>query len=113
MSKYNQVTTRQLQEIKRLNAAGENDATISKILGVAPNTVYRHRKRMGLDKVGRNKKTYTYTVYDAKTDQLLAFGTVEDCTKALGYKSFDSFYEMVSRFQNGRQKKYHVLKEAA
>ena len=112
MSENSKVTTKHLQEIKRLNAAGVNDLEIAKQLGLSGSIVFWHRKRMGLKKVGINKKTYTYTVYDAKTDRLLAFGTVEECTKALGYKSFSSFYQMVSRFQNGRQKKYYVLKEA-
>lgn len=52
------------------------------------------------------KKKY-YTVYNNKTDEIVAFGTAEECAKKLRLKSINCFYALVSR--NGP--KYSVVKE--
>lgn len=112
MSKYAMITTKQLEEIRRRNAAGENDVVISQSMGLSYSAVQRNRLAMGLPRSRNNKKTYTYTVYDANTDQLLAYGTVDQCTAALGFANYNSFYGLVCRAMKGKQKKYSILREA-
>lgn len=43
-----------------------------------------------------------YTVWDAKTDDLLASGTSEMCARRLGYKSANSFASAVIHGLIGR-----------
>ena len=50
-----------------------------------------------------------YTVYSNKTDEIVAFGTAEECTKQLGLASIDSFYCLMSRNRSGKLHKYTVL----
>lgn len=47
-----------------------------------------------------------YTVWDAKTDDLLASGTSEMCARRLGYKSANSFASAVSHGLRGRHPDY-------
>ena len=44
-----------------------------------------------------------YTVYDAKTGDLIASGTSEMCARRLGYKSANSFASASSHSRNGRR----------
>lgn len=111
MRDYIKVKTGDLREIRRLNGEGKNDVEISRETGIPCHTVKRHRKEMGLPIRRKNSKAVNYTVYDAKTDELLAFGTSDMCAELLGFKSVSRFYEMVSRVEHGRVKKYNVLKE--
>ena len=48
-----------------------------------------------------------YTVYDNKTDRVVAFGRAEECTQMLGLKSVACFYSIVSK--SHRRKKYSVV----
>ena len=48
-----------------------------------------------------------YTVYDNKTDDVIAFGTAAECAQQLQLSSVDSFYCLVSR----KRKKYTVVKD--
>lgn len=56
-----------------------------------------------------------YTVYDAKTGDLIAGGTSEMCARRLGYKSANSFASAVGHGINGRGrhkcKKYTFVRE--
>lgn len=54
-----------------------------------------------------------YTVWDAKTGDLLASGTSEMCARRLGYKSANSFASASSHSRNGRRRarKYIFEKE--
>lgn len=45
-----------------------------------------------------------YTVYDAKTGDLIASGTSEMCARRLGYKSANSFASASSHSRNGRRR---------
>lgn len=47
-----------------------------------------------------------YTIYCAKTDEIVACGGASACAKQMGRKSVDSFYCLVSRAQKGKIKKY-------
>lgn len=111
MRKYTKITTSTLKEIRRLNGEGKNDAVIAKMIGIAYQTVTRYRRGMGLPPRKKSTKAVTYTVYDAKTDELLAIGTVDKCAAMLGFQNASGFYEMVSRVAHGRAKKYTVFKE--
>lgn len=54
-----------------------------------------------------------YTVYDAKTGDLIASGTSEMCARRLGYKSANSFASASSHGRSGRRRarKYIFEKE--
>lgn len=54
-----------------------------------------------------------YTVYDAKTGDLIASGTSEMCARRLGYKTANSFSSASSHSRNGRRRarKYIFEKE--
>ena len=54
-----------------------------------------------------------YTVYDAKTGDLIASGTSEMCARRLGYKSANSFVSACSHSRSGRHpaRKYIFEKE--
>lgn len=54
-----------------------------------------------------------YTVYDAKTGDLIASGTSEMCARRLGYKSANSFASACSHSRSGRHpaRKYIFEKE--
>lgn len=47
-----------------------------------------------------------YTVYDAKTGDLIASGTSEMCARRLGYKSANSFASAVSHGLSGSHRTY-------
>ena len=47
-----------------------------------------------------------YTVWDAKTGDLLASGTSEMCARRLGYKSANSFASAVSHGLSGSHRTY-------
>lgn len=53
-----------------------------------------------------------YTVYDNKTDEIVASGSAQECADALGIKK-SSFYYAWSRQKTGRviKGKYHILVE--
>lgn len=50
-----------------------------------------------------------YTIYSAKTDEVVAHGTAADCTVQLEMASVNSFYAMVSRVMAGLNKKYIIV----
>ena len=54
-----------------------------------------------------------YTVYDAKTGDLIASGTSEMCARRLGYKSANSFASACSHSRSGRHpaRKYTFAQE--
>ena len=54
-----------------------------------------------------------YTVYDAKTGDLIASGTSEMCARRLGYKSANSFASACSHSRSGRHpaRKYTFARE--
>ncbi len=52
-----------------------------------------------------------YTVYDARTDDVLAFGNAVQCAAMLGCASYQTFHSIVSKVQHGKHKKYSVVVE--
>lgn len=50
-----------------------------------------------------------YTVYDIRTDEVLAQGTSRECARALGFSSMKCFRTMVSRAKAGRSARYAVV----
>lgn len=54
-----------------------------------------------------------YTVYDAKTGDLIASGTSEMCAQRLGYKSANSFASACSHSRSGKHpaRKYAFARE--
>lgn len=51
-----------------------------------------------------------YTVYDSRTDDVLAFGESMQCAKMLGI-THASFYSMTSRVRAGKCDKYALVIE--
>lgn len=58
----------------------------------------------------KQKKISYYTVYIAKTDEIIASGIASDCAEQLG-KTLNGFYSMVSKNTLGIHKKYSFVKE--
>lgn len=58
---------------------------------------------------GRDR-TVWYTVWNAKTDEVLAFGDGPTCARTMGI-THQAFLSIVSRVGNGQNKKYVILKE--
>lgn len=52
-----------------------------------------------------------YTVYDDRTDDVLAFGNAVQCAAMLGCASTQSFRSIASKAQHGKYKKYNVITE--
>ncbi len=59
--------------------------------------------------MGKKKTTY-YTVYLAATDELVATGSAEECARELKL-TLDSFKCAVSRYRNGKRKKYVIVED--
>lgn len=53
-----------------------------------------------------------YTVWRAKTEEVAAAGTAEECARTLG-RSRSSFYCLVSRVRSGKLRKWLVYAERA
>lgn len=51
-----------------------------------------------------------YTIYLEKTDEIVAFGTGEECARMLK-KTMNNFRCLVSRSVSGENKKYLIVKE--
>ena len=49
-----------------------------------------------------------YTVYNAKTDEIIASGTSGKCAEMMG-TSLKGFYSIVSRTKDGKIKKYEIV----
>lgn len=52
-----------------------------------------------------------YTVYDARTDDVLAFGNAAQCAIMLGCANARIFHSIVSKAWHGKIKKYAVVAE--
>ncbi len=52
-----------------------------------------------------------YTVYDARTDEVLAFGNATQCAATLGCANARIFHSIVSKAWHGKIKKYAVVAE--
>ena len=52
-----------------------------------------------------------YTFYREDTEEIVAFGTADQCIKKLRIKNINSFYSLVSRVKSGKNKKYKVVVE--
>lgn len=52
-----------------------------------------------------------YTVYDARTDDVLAFGNAAQCAAMMGCANTRIFHSIVSKTWHGKIKKYAVVAE--
>lgn len=100
------MTTKTLDEIKRLHGDGMVDREIADELGISLATVYRWRTKEGLT---ANRGKERYTVYDRKTSSFLVEGTAQKCSEFLGIKP-TSFRHAVCCFRSGRGGKYEIYK---
>lgn len=51
-----------------------------------------------------------YTVYDARTDEVLAFGNIAQCASRLGTSS-QTMRSIISKVRHGKLKRYAVVVE--
>ncbi len=56
----------------------------------------------------KRKKKY-YTVYLRKTDEIVAFGTSDECTEILHLTNVEQFYALVSKTRSGRLTRYAIV----
>lgn len=52
-----------------------------------------------------------YTVYDKKTETVVAFGNSKRCTEMMGLPSANSFYSIVHNARIGKNQKWEVVVE--
>lgn len=52
-----------------------------------------------------------YGIYDARTDQPLAFGTAEEVARQMGYKRVNYLHQMIRKVRNGLCKRYEIYTE--
>lgn len=62
------------------------------------------------DILNQNRGKIWYTVYDSKTDDVIALGDYHQCCKSMGIRS-SSFYSIVQHTKTGRDKKYTFVVE--
>lgn len=87
---------------------------ISKEFGINECTIWKWKRRLGLPmnyNVG-NRSQRHYTIYRAKDDSIVCFGSARECAKALDM-SMSTFRSMVSRTIHGHSHKYEILIEPA
>ena len=81
------ITTKQLAEIRRLNALSLPDRDIAETIGLKYHTVRYHRIKEGLPAhpiLNRHISPYKhYCVYDAKTSEFIIEGTATECADRL------------------------------
>lgn len=52
-----------------------------------------------------------YTVYDERTEEIIAFGNALQCTNILAFKDVRQFHAFVSKTRSGLRKNYKVVVE--
>lgn len=105
------MTGNEFNAIVQLNAYGASDREIAEETGIPVNTVRWVRRYYGLCyNKGHKPPSRYYTVWNAKTDELIACGTAEECATVMG-RSIADFHTMVSRVRSGKNKKFVVLVE--
>ncbi len=55
--------------------------------------------------------SHYYTVYNNKTDEVVAFGSAKECADKLRLKNVRLFYSYVSKSKSGLIKKYKIVVE--
>lgn len=65
---------------------------------------------MGSDVNQAMSKKY-YTVYDNRTDEVVAFGSAVECTQKLGLKDLRQFYAFCSKTKSGIRRNHSVVVE--
>lgn len=50
-----------------------------------------------------------YTIYDNKTDEIIAFGSANQCIEKMKLKNRNTFFSMVSNVRTGKIKKYKII----
>ena len=98
------MTTKTLDEIKRLNGEGLVDREVAEILGVHQSAVSRWRNKEGL---APNRGKARYTVYDRETSDFIVEGSARKCSAFLGIK-ITSFWHAACCFRKGRGGKYEI-----
>lgn len=51
---------------------------------------------------------YYYTVYDNKTEEIVAMGLATECARAMR-RSVNSFHSMVAKTRHGKNRKYTII----
>lgn len=101
------MTAEILSKIEEMNRKGLNDSIIAEALYCSITTVFRGRTMLGLPRVGSNRTTKRYTIYDGKTTQYIMEGTAKECAEYMGVK-VHNFHALKSKFRRGLYKKYEI-----
>ena len=98
------ITTLELRRILRETRAGTDYRTIASNLSRNPSVVLEVIRRYGGNPVLRSRcgrpAWKDYTVYDSKSEEVLAYGTAKECARKLGIKQA-TFYQYMSRQRRG------------
>lgn len=108
-----QMTSKDIKRMEALYSEGKNDREIAEAMGCASITVLKWRHSRGLPPTGSRAPSLprtAYTIYDARTDELMACGSAKSCASMLGM-SMSTFYTIMHRARHGKQQKYVVLEE--
>lgn len=93
-------------EILELHAEGCMNIEIAEIMGMTHAAISKRMKRLGIKKnpaVHRTAKCYT--VYDKKTDALVAEGTAREISELLNIKE-TTVRSYLSRYRHGNECRY-------
>ena len=105
------LTREQYALMKKLYLDGLADRAIAEVIGchISTVTAWRHKNEcppnMGS---GNYRPRREYAIYVAKTDELVAIGNEQECSRAMGM-SIASFRSTVCRALRGERKRYVVL----
>lgn len=104
MARRRELTVLELGRIIHGTQAGVDYRTLADELGRRPSVVHRILCRYGIKPVLRGNRGREpwkdYTVYDAKSEAVMAMGTAKECANTLGIKQ-TTFYEYISRQRHG------------
>lgn len=89
MKMYYQMTTKKLNEFKRLSAEGMSQKKIAEALGMSHGTVRNWQKRLGME----THYSIKYFVFDKNTNSVIVSGSAKQCAGRLGV-SLSYFYKI-------------------
>ena len=105
------MTINELNAIVRLNAEGKSDREVAEETGIPVKTVRWARRYYKLRyNKGHKPPLKYYTVWNMKTDEMVASGTAQECAAIMG-RSIADFYTMVMRVRKGKNRKFAVQVE--
>ena len=103
--RYNENAAKQFAEMCKRGATYQE---LMEEFHIGFTTVWRYKMILGVPKPPRYYRYYT--IYKAATDELLAYGTAQECAKTLRV-NVSKIYQMAHCAKTGKVKKYDILVE--